>query len=57
MRENLNPRISPSRLICKNEFLIGGMLEGRADSKGAYFRLSFSSKVDIESDNVLHQRS
>ena len=26
--ENINPRISPRGLICKNEFLDGGLFEG-----------------------------
>ena len=38
----VNPRISTRGLICKNEFLDGGLFQG----------LAFSSKVDIKNDII-----
>ena len=36
---SLNPPISPQRLVCKNEFLVGGLFKERVYSRGAYFKL------------------
>ena len=44
-RITVNPRISSRGLICKNEFLGGGLFEG-----GLFQSLAFSSKVDIKND-------
>ena len=47
MHPLVNPRIGPGGLICKNEFLDGGLIEGKAYSGGGLFHsLASSSKLD-----------
>ena len=48
----VNPRISPRGLICKNEFLGGGLFEGGLFEGGLFQSLHFPQKVDIKNEII-----